>query len=416
MDTREFSEAPEVVSLLQSLRDAGVHSREYSDVVDGDDNQYVDLVLEGGGVLGIALVGYTYVLERMGLRFYGLAGTSAGAINAMMLAALGRVDKAKSGGVLEVLANKNLYDFVDGPGYVRKVIATAIAGDSFAKPWKWPALARSYLRLKKHLGLNPGQDFFDWLSDVLVDNGIRTTRELLDLRAALPASLARRDIVGTAPIEDPGAAELVLIAAELTTESRIQFPAMADLYWPAPDEVNPAHYVRASMSVPGFFYPVRIGLDRSRPGLADLWEERIRFRGDSLPAEALLVDGGVISNFPIDVFHIDGVPSRPTFGVRLGDDRDKAKQIDSVRSLLGAMFNSARHILDFEFILRHPDYSHLVRHIDVGEHNWLNFGLTDEAKIDLFVRGARAAHDFLTAFDWIEYKRQRANLSPGSAG
>ena len=49
-------------------------------------NQYVDLVMEGGGVLGIALVGYTYVLEQAGLRFLGIAGTSAGAINAAYFA------------------------------------------------------------------------------------------------------------------------------------------------------------------------------------------------------------------------------------------------------------------------------------------------------------------------------------------
>src|SRR5690349_2013771 len=42
--------------------------------------EYVDYVQEGGGVLGIALIGYTYVLERLGFRFLKLAGTSAGAI------------------------------------------------------------------------------------------------------------------------------------------------------------------------------------------------------------------------------------------------------------------------------------------------------------------------------------------------
>lgn len=411
MDIRQFCEHPEVLSLIQSLQDAESLSGQYSDIVDGDGNQYVDLVLEGGGILGIALVGYTYVLEQMGLRFYSVAGTSAGAINALMLAALGRVQQPKSATVLEILADKNLYDFVDGPGHVRNVIDTAIAGDSFAKPWKWPALVRSYFHLKKHMGLNPGQEFFRWVSDVLAEHGIRTTRELLHLRAELPESLARREDDDIVAIDEPGEAWLVLIAAELTTESRIQFPEMADLYWSDQGEVNPAQYVRASMSVPGFFYPLRIEVDRDRPGARELWVERIGFRGDPLPGEALFVDGGVMSNFPIDVFHIDGVPSRPTFGVRLGDDRNQAKQIDSVRSMLGAMFNSARHILDFEFILRHPDYRHLVQHIDVGEHNWLNFGISNEDKIDLFVRGAKAAHEFLTTFDWADYKQERARLS-----
>src|ERR1700737_3301754 len=50
-----------------------------SDVLDGDDQQYVHLVQKGGGVLGVALVGYTYMLEMMGIRFLRLADTSAGA-------------------------------------------------------------------------------------------------------------------------------------------------------------------------------------------------------------------------------------------------------------------------------------------------------------------------------------------------
>jgi hypothetical protein len=50
--------------------------------------EYVNYVQEGGGVLGVALLGYTYVLEKLGIRFYKLAGTSAGAINTMLTAAL----------------------------------------------------------------------------------------------------------------------------------------------------------------------------------------------------------------------------------------------------------------------------------------------------------------------------------------
>ena len=54
-------------------------SKAFSDIIDDEGNQYVDLVQEGGGVLGIALVGYTYILETAGIRFFHLAGTSAGA-------------------------------------------------------------------------------------------------------------------------------------------------------------------------------------------------------------------------------------------------------------------------------------------------------------------------------------------------
>ena len=45
--------------------------------------------MQGGDVLGIAIVGYTYALEEVGLRFLGLGGSSAGAINALLLASTG---------------------------------------------------------------------------------------------------------------------------------------------------------------------------------------------------------------------------------------------------------------------------------------------------------------------------------------
>src|SRR5690349_4412568 len=67
-----------------------------SDVFDNEGNQYVDLVQEGGGVWGIALLGYTYILEKMGIRFFSLAGTSAGAINTMLLAATGDKQEEKT--------------------------------------------------------------------------------------------------------------------------------------------------------------------------------------------------------------------------------------------------------------------------------------------------------------------------------
>ncbi|MFN4080447.1 MAG: patatin-like phospholipase family protein, partial [Saprospiraceae bacterium] len=98
-----------------------------SDVVDAEGNQYVNLVQEGGGVLGIALLGYTYILEMMGIRFMKMAGTSAGAINTMMLTALGEKHEMKSLRILELLSAKPLFDFVDGSALARRLIKTIVS-------------------------------------------------------------------------------------------------------------------------------------------------------------------------------------------------------------------------------------------------------------------------------------------------
>ena len=49
-----------------------------------------DLALEGGGVKGIALVGAVLVLDEAGYRFQRIAGTSAGAVTASVIAGIVR--------------------------------------------------------------------------------------------------------------------------------------------------------------------------------------------------------------------------------------------------------------------------------------------------------------------------------------
>src|SRR3712207_1040035 len=95
MRAEDFTQANEVQALLLELKRA-CEGKAFSDVIDDQGNQYVDLVMEGGGVLGVALVGYTYVLEEMGIRFLRVGGTSAGSINAVLVAGLGAPQERKS--------------------------------------------------------------------------------------------------------------------------------------------------------------------------------------------------------------------------------------------------------------------------------------------------------------------------------
>ena len=101
-----FSEAPyvaAVASVLSEEKRQQLAAKKYSDLTDGAGHQYVDLVQEGGVMLGIALVGYTYVLEECGIRFWSLGGASAGAINALMLAAFRRPGESTSAKLIKVL-------------------------------------------------------------------------------------------------------------------------------------------------------------------------------------------------------------------------------------------------------------------------------------------------------------------------
>ena len=122
MKITNFTENNTIISILDRIP----KGKRYSDIEDADGNQYVDLVQEGGGVLGIALVGYTFILENAGIRFFSLAGTSAGAINTILMAGLGKIKEAKSEKILDILSKKDLFDFLDGHKVVRKIINKVI--------------------------------------------------------------------------------------------------------------------------------------------------------------------------------------------------------------------------------------------------------------------------------------------------
>ena len=164
------------------------------------------------------------------------------------------------------------------------------------------------------------------------------------------------------------------------------------------------------MSIPYFFSPYTREDIPNDDVAKNNWKELVKYVGD-IPEKAFFVDGGIMSNFPIDVFHNkNSVPRLPTFGVKLGSDRDSTNKITNPLNLFGAMFTSIRFLHDYDFILRNPDYEQLVENIDVGDHDWLNFDITDKAQLDLFLRGAEAADKFLRRFNWKEYKIIRNKL------
>lgn len=406
MEITDFTQNPSVSGIIRKLREDMVHEKQFSDITDSSGNQYIELVQEGGGVLGVALIGYTYVLEQMGIRFLSMAGTSAGSINTMLLAGLGDISKPKSEKVIEELVNKNLFDFVDGSSDAKNFISALVK-----KARRVKLILRGIKIIDDiydHLGLNPGDDFTLWLKDFLKRNGINNQNDLTNSFNLLPADLKIRE--GVDRTLDGVGSRLVIIAADIITETKVDFPAMASLYWSDPGSVNPALYVRASMSIPYFFKPMKItGIPQGQQA-KDNWEKLVRYFGP-VPRQVYMVDGGIMSNFPINVFHRNNtIPRMPTFGVRLGVDRNKLNKVTTPMNLFGAMFNSIRHLHDFDFILRNPDYSMLIEKIDIGEHDWLNFGLSDNDKVDLFKRGAEAADRFLRCFNWLEYKKVRAEM------
>lgn len=311
-----------------------------------------DLVLEGGGVKGTALVGAIEALAAHGYTFPRVAGTSAGAIVGALTAAGMAPARMR-----EVMAELDYHRFTDA-GLVTRV------------PLLGPVAS-----VLAHDGIYRGDELVSWLSALLAECGVETFGDLAetDEDSALPDHKRYR---------------LVVTAADLSRNRLVYLPYDYKAHFGLEaDRQRVVDAVRASMSIPFFFRPVRLA------------------HADG--GTSTLVDGGLLSNFPVSVFDRgDQRPARwPTFGVKLSE-REPAgvpavpvrgplhKLAAMVATLVGA--HDARHLDD-------PDVSNRTIFVDTTGVSAINFGLTPDDAERLRAAGEEAAREFLVGWDETPY-------------
>lgn len=324
-----------------------------------------DLVLEGGGVRGIALVGALEVLEERGYIFNRVAGTSAGAIVAALVAA--EIPTKELAGIIREL---NYRKFQDGPAICRyRVVQIAMF-----TIWKG-AFRGDYLKTWLHQQLKTrGKETFGHLS--YEDKG----------RAMDPAK----------------AYKLTVTASDLSGGNLRFLPQDYNVFGRERDLQSVAEAVRASMSIPIFYRPVR-------------WK-------DGEGRKAWLVDGGMLSNFPIGIFDTEpGVKPRwPTFGIKLsGNLEDLQGKVHDIRgpiSMIAAMvktwigFYDQLHIASADAQAR----TIFIRTTDIASTT--EFTLDKEQSRALYERGRRAAEEFLDgtstrpAWNFERYIREHRSM------
>jgi NTE family protein len=467
IDPESFVNHPQVLDCLNTLREKFGENYEHllvSDTLDDQNHQYVHLVQKGGGVLGVALVGYTYILEAVGIRFLRLAGTSAGAINTALLVVVGKKEEAKSEKILKYICDLNFFDLVDGHPFARWLIKKLITNKKFeteVKNWlsrlvfmfftlvfadivllefknlHWAYLAAhiclaltaihillilgviGYIkflfgRLKDtgH-GINPGKFFLEWAKKVMDENGVSTVTDLNKKAGSISSLSVRNPKTQNA---DTLTGDVTFITSELVSENKIEFPGMADLFRENPDDLHPANFVRASMSIPIFFESHIINdIPVKSSRITAAWVKH--FGSDErIPDTARFVDGGMLSDFPINIFYNPKViePRLPSWGIDLDDSDPDAnnKVVDpwGLTGYLGRLFNTIRYYYDKDFLIKNNVFKKGIGKIPLYEFNWLNFFISDEDKLKMFVRGAIAARDFLLGFDWPQYQAERTQM------
>jgi NTE family protein len=327
--------------------------------------QHADLVLEGGGVKGIAHVGAVTALAEAGCTFPRAAGSSAGAIVAALVAALQRAGEPLSR-LEDVMRSVDYRRLRDRQGLGRL-------------PLVGPGLA-----LLTDDGLYSGRYLEDFLTGALGELGVRTFGDLR-LDPVDPAA------EGLAPDR---AYALVVTASDLSRRRLARLPWDLAAYGRDADDFPVARAVRASAAIPLYFSPVRL---RTSGG------------------EATWVDGGLLSNHPVDLFdRPDSLPPRwPTFGVRLTTRPATPPVTEPVHGPLGIALAALDTLLTDQGTSHLEDPCTVERTIFVPTAgvSVVDFDLDRATQERLYRSGRDAAQEFLAGWsfaDHVERCRRRA--------
>jgi NTE family protein len=331
-----------------------------------DERYRADGVFEGGGVKGIAFAGAIAAAERDAevREWVNVAGTSAGSIVAALLVA-----GYDSKGLQKILSDAKYPRFADC---------------GFGGKWAG-GLVNAVARIR---GLAPGNYFKEWMSEQLAASPL--ARELGKTELTF-ADVKRRDLPPREELPqitdlqyERAVYRLHVIASDITSGLMLLLPDALPNYTDKAgtpfdkDSFPIVDAVRMSMSYPFLFTPVTLHKD-GKP--------------------YYIVDGGLLSNFPIWLFD-SPKPKRPTWGFRLHGGETAAEELPH-RSiprplwavpLIKAMFSAAMEAWDRE------NMSHAVtaRTVSIPTHevSTTNFGLTPAEAQALYDWGLQAAGDF----------------------
>jgi NTE family protein len=318
-----------------------------------------DAVFEGGGVKGIGLVGALSEIEKAGYEFENLAGTSAGAIVAALLAAGYHADEIKA-----ELEELNYNDFKD-EGLLDKL---GILGKGLSIGFEY--------------GIYEGEYFENWL-EALLERKNKTT--FGEVKTDYPEEKYRY--------------KLQVIATDITDRKLLVLPGDLKDFGFDPDSFSISRAVRMSMSIPLFFEPVKLR--------------------DSSGRTHFIVDGGVLSNYPIWLLD-DGTsnPQWPTLGFKLVEpDKRKFRNPDRnpinnpvnfLKAIVGTMMDAHDN---YHISQSKGDYDRTLGIPTVIAINGketavktTDFDITQDQSTALFNNGAATAQNFLKSWDFDSWK------------
>jgi NTE family protein len=241
-----------------------------------------------------------------------------------------------------------------------------------------------------------------WLGARLTDCGVTTWADLAisaadDAELSLPPDRRYRAVVQV---------------SDITRGMLARLPwDYGSFYGLPPDDQEVIGAVRASMSIPFFFTPVRTTANTAETGMSD--GSVLHWPGGTVT----WVDGGMLMNFPISAFDRtdDSPPRWPTIGIRLSAEPGTQPTDVPVGSTVREGYRCLKTMMS-EWDRYHVDQATANRTIFV--HNAgvsaTEFNLSAAQKQALFLNGAEAATSFLIkwADAGVPRSTQRDGCSP----
>jgi NTE family protein len=444
-----FTENDEVTRCLSKLKLVFQKQKlNISDLRDNEGYQYVNLVLNAQGVHGFALLGFTYVMEEMGIRFHRISGAGAGALHAAFLSSAISEDGIRSRKLLERYCELDFRKLRDGGRIYNKFFLDLVSKGSilvwlttfcmvtllllsvvFIKlmdfSWTDIAIAKNIFfvlglftciavyifmhklfKLNKGEGINSGKALHKWIRSIFDKESILTIEDLERRVMEEDRFIHTKDFRFLQGFTlEP---RLKMVAAEMVTLRKVVFPEMYDLFRNEEykNTLFVADIIHACMASPVFFKTVTIrNIPKVSNSVISAWKKR--FGITDVPSTAFLGATGISPIIKDDAN--DGAPLLPCFGAFVERYRYNKKTFNNGISAYFARL--VRRVVDADEDNRGSEkviYKRGISRISINNQRYhsLNYGLTGEDKIELFIKGVAAATEFLLHFDWADYKEQ----------
>lgn len=209
-----------------------------------------------------------------------------------------------------------------------------------------------WLFLYFQMGLYKGNKFEAWLNEQLALKSIHTFKDLKE-------------------------GYLKVVVSDLTLGRMVVIPDdMQRIYGIDPNDFPVSKAVRMSAGFPYFFMP--------------------KYIAGKAKEKSLIVDGGLLSNFPLWVFeHTEKQNTRPILGVKLSEslEQTKPRKIKNAFDMLHGLFSTMKQAHDSRYISKsHKDN---IIFIPVEDIEATDFSISEQTKKELIRAGQYHAEQFL---------------------